>query len=148
MENELNQGEPTPPAPVVLSVAPGPTAADPDPLAPADLEDVTEQENRLDQLSTLLGQVGDHVSTAYDKLLDASDDDTDAPHTSDLAESKCEIDEAYELEAQANKILRKKELTNDDLDTLERVIDDLDEKIESATPLTFDPNEASDDNQL
>ncbi|MCS0590696.1 hypothetical protein ACFQ09_06980 [Massilia norwichensis] len=148
MENEPSQDEATAAAPEVLNVTPAPTTADPDPPAPANLDDVIEQENRLDGLSALLGQVDSHVSAAYDKLLGASDDDTDAPYTSALAESKVEIDQAYELEAQANKIVQKEQLTNEDLETLESIIDDLDAKIDSATPLTFDPNEGSDDSLL
>jgi hypothetical protein len=118
---------------------------DPDPKAPADPEDVAEQETRLEELSTLLGKVDAHVSNDYAKVLDASDDDTDAPQTSDAAESSCQVDEAYRLQAQAAQILQKAELTNEDLETLEAVIDDLDAKIGEATPMSFDPNTVPDD---
>lgn len=111
--------------------------AEPNPQALADPEDVNEQSNRLEELSGLLSRVDGHVSHEYDVLVDASDDDTDPPHTSDLGESKVEIDQAYVLEEQAKAILDKPVLTNQDVVELEEVLDELDSKIESATPLSF-----------
>ena len=110
---------------------------DPNPQAPADTEEVAEQTTRFEELSGLLSRVDSHVSQGYDALVDASDDDTDPPHTSDLGQSKNEIDQAYELEDKAKAILDKEDLTNQDVAQLGDVLDELQSTIEEATPLSF-----------
>jgi hypothetical protein len=121
---------------------------EPDPKAPADIEEVAELETRLEGLSTLLDKVSTHVEKEYNKVLDGADDDTDAPHTSDAAESSSQVDEAYRLQAQANQILEKEVLSNEDLGELETIVEELDSTIEEATPMSFDPNAAPEDDPL
>lgn len=121
---------------------------EPDPKAPADIEEVAELETRLEGLSALLDKVNTYVEKEYNKVLDGADDDTDAPHTSDAAESSSQVDEAYRLQAQANQILEKKVLSNEDLGELETIVEELDSTIEEATPMSFNPNAVPEDDPL
>jgi hypothetical protein len=121
---------------------------EPDPKAPADIEEIDELETRLEDLSTLLDKVSNHVEKEYNKVLDEADDDTDAPHASDEAESSSQVDEAYLLQAQANQILEKEVLSNEDLGKLESIVDRLDSTIEEATPMSFDPSAVPEDDPL
>jgi len=149
MDNELNYGAapsapvpgPADAAPNAASITPAAGAADEwNPDAPADPEEVAEHEERLDDLKDLLTRVDQHVSAEYAQVLDASDDDTDAPQTSDAAESSVQVDQAYGLQKEAERILDKDNLTNQDVVDLEQVLDNLDSTINEATPLSFDPN--------
>lgn len=115
------------------------TPPEPDPKAPADQDDVNEQKERLEELGSLLVRVDAHVSGNYNKIVDDSDDDTDAPETSDAAEHSVHVDLAYEQKTRAEQILGKDVVTNEDLQELETVIDDLDSRINEATPMSFDP---------
>jgi hypothetical protein len=121
------------------------TPPDPDPKAPADQDDVNEQKERLEELGNLLVRVDAHVSGNYNKVVDDSDDDTDAPETSDAAEHSVHVDLAYEQKARAEQILGQDIVTNGDLQELETVIAELDSRINEATPMSFDP-EADYDN--
>lgn len=123
--------------PVVAPEALPGSVNEPNPQAPADPDEVNEQGNRFNELSGLLSRVDNHVSQGYDALVDASDDDTDPPHTSDLGQSKNEIDQAYELEGKAKAILDKDVITNQDVTELDEVLDELHSTIEEATPLSF-----------
>jgi hypothetical protein len=149
MDNEINNGAaasaPVPgPADAVPNAAvttPAAGAADEwKPDAPADPDEVAEHAERLDEMSDLLGRVQAHVSGEYNQVLDNSDDDTDAPHTSDEAEGMVHVDQAYEAQRKAKQILRKEDLTNQDVVDLEEVLDDMDSSINEATPPSFDPN--------
>lgn len=118
---------------------------EPDPAAPADVEEVEELKARFGELSTLLGNVDAHVEREYRNVLDNADDNTDAPETSDSAESSSQVDEAYAVRNRAARLLRNDDLTNAQKDELEEVIDELDGAITEATPLSFDPKAVVDD---
>lgn len=149
MDNELNNGT-APLEPVqgpagttsnAATTAPAAGAADEwNPDAPADPDEVEQQTERLSEMSDLLGRVDAHVTVEYNQMLDNSDDDTDAPHTTDEAEGMVHVDHAYEAQRTAERILKKDTLTNQDVEHLEKVLDDMDSSINEATPLSFDPN--------
>lgn len=153
MDSQMNtdqMGQIGVPAPDALNTAPNQGNAiqgdvDPDPNAPAATDDVEEQASRLAELSNVLAQVDSHVTPRYNRLVDDSDDDTDPPHTSGLAESTVQIDQAYELKTQAETLLDNPELTNADLKSLEGVIDEMESKIEEAKPLGFEPSDEPGD---
>jgi hypothetical protein len=149
MDNEINSGAaPSAPVPGPADAVPNAVATTPvagaadewDPNAPADPDDVAEHEERLNEMSDLLDRVQAHVSGEYNQVLDNSDDDTDAPHTSDEAEGMVHVDQAYEAQREAEQILKKENLTNQDVDRLEKVLDNMDSSINEATPPSFDPN--------
>lgn len=149
MDNQHNNGtEPLVPVPGPADAAPNAAAstvnanagAEWNPDAPADPDEVEEHVERLGELKDLLVRVDQHVSEEYGRVLDNSDDDTDPPQTSHAAESSVQVDQAYELQREAEKILDKDNLTNQDVEDLEKVLDNLDSTINEATPLSFDPN--------
>jgi hypothetical protein len=149
MDNELNNGAaPFAPVPGTADAASNAAATTPaagaadewKPDAPADPDDVAEHAERLSEMSDLLGRVDAHVSGEYKQVLDNSDDDTDAPHTTDEAEGTVHVEKAYAAQREAEQILKKENLTNQDVERLEEVLDDMDSSINEATPLSFDPN--------
>ena len=137
----LDATQPADIAPGAADAAPSTAPGDePDPNAPADPDDVVELEERFEELSTLLVKVDNHVSDKLDEVTAGEDDDTDPAYTSDAAEHSVHVRLAYDVERQAKSILTKEVLTNQDVETLDTVLDDLDSRINEATPSSFDPN--------
>lgn len=130
----VDQVQPTPP---VNEVAPSQT--DPDPAAPADLDVVSEQETRFGELSELLVDVGSYVEAGYRRLQAEADDDTDPPETSTLGQCSVDVELAEALEQQASDLLAKEIITNGDVARLEELLDDMEKRIEEATPAGFTP---------
>lgn len=114
------------------------------PIAPAEPDKLEVQINRHAELNEKASDVSEYIEEKLNDEYEKEDDDTDPVASGDNAESACQIDEAIKLLGEVKNLLEKPTPTNDDIEMVETLLDDAENKLAEATPSSYCPSDDDD----